>query len=101
MQAAFADITALFTQYTKIATDGERGQGGTGGLGGTDGNRGTEGGGGGVITSGSLGRSKATALAWLQVAERGLSISGSRKLVHPQIITESREDGGSSRFVRL
>ena len=58
-------------------------------------------GGGGVITSGSLGRSKATALAWLQVAERGLSLSGSRKLVHPQIITESREDGGSSRFVRL
>ena len=53
MQAAFADITALFTQYTKIATDGERGQGGTGGLGGTDGNRGTEGGGGGVITSGA------------------------------------------------
>ena len=53
MQAAFADIAALFTQYTKIATDGERGQGGTGGLGGTDGNRGTEGGGGGVITSGA------------------------------------------------
>ena len=53
MQAAFADITALFTQYTKIATDGERGQGGTGGLGGTDDNRGTEGDGGGVITSGA------------------------------------------------
>jgi len=30
-----------------------------------------------------------------------MCISGSRKLVHPQIITESQADGGSSRFVRL
>ena len=53
MQAAFADITALFTQYTKSGTDGERGQGGTGGTGGTGGSRGTEGGGGGLVTSGA------------------------------------------------